>query len=108
MAEVLDVVPGVVEHAAALLAKIRARQPRVHCITNTVAQAFTANTLLAAGATPSVTTAPEEVAGFVASADNLLVNLGTLDRERRDAIGFALDAAATRRLPWVLDPVFVD
>ena len=104
----LDVVSKVVEHAAALLPKIRAKNPRVHCITNTVAQAFTANTLLAAGATPSVTTSPEEIAGFVAGADNLLVNLGTLDRERREAIGVALDAAATRRLPWVLDPVFVD
>ncbi len=78
-----DVVPAVIEHAAALLAKIRARAPRVHCITNTVAQAFTANMLLAAGATPSVTTSPEEIAGFVAGADSLLVNLGTLDAERR-------------------------
>src|SRR5205085_8759853 len=75
--------------------------------TNTVAQVLTANTLLAAGATPSVTTSPEEIGGFVVSADNLLVNLGTLDRERREAIGIALDAAAGR-LPWVLDPVFVD
>jgi hydroxyethylthiazole kinase len=108
MSEIVDVVSKVVEHAAALLPKIRAKNPRVHCITNTVAQAFTANTLLAAGATPSVTTSPEEIAGFVAGADNLLVNLGTLDRERREAIGVALDAAAARRLPWVLDPVFVD
>lgn len=104
----VDVVEKVVEHAAALRPKITAKNPRVHCVTNTVAQAFTANTLLAAGATPSVTTSPEEIAGFVGSADNLLVNLGTLDRERREAIGLALDAAATRRLPWVLDPVFVD
>jgi hydroxyethylthiazole kinase len=107
MAEVLDVVPKVVEHAAALLTKLRARNPRVHCVTNTVAQVLTANTLLAAGATPSVTTSPEEIGGFVAGADNLLVNLGTLDRERREAIGIALDAVADR-LPWVLDPVFVD
>ena len=108
MSEVVDVVSKVVEHAAALLPKIRAKNPRVHCITNTVAQAFTANTLLAAGATPSVTTSPEEIGGFIAGAHNLLVNLGTLDRERREAIGVALDAAAAKRLPWVLDPVFVD
>jgi hydroxyethylthiazole kinase len=107
MAEVLDVVPKVIEHAAALLTRIRARNPRVHCVTNTVAQVLTANTLLAAGATPSVTTSPEEIGSFVASADNLLVNLGTLDRERREAIGIALDAVAGR-LPWVLDPVFID
>jgi hydroxyethylthiazole kinase len=105
---VTDVVAQITGHAAGLLAKIRAKHPRVHCITNTVAQALTANTLLAAGAIPSVTTSPDEIAGFIAGADNLLVNLGTLDRERREAIGIALDAQATRKLAWVLDPVFVD
>jgi hydroxyethylthiazole kinase len=109
MSETLsDVVPLVVEAAAALPGRMRARNPRVHCITNTVAQAFTANTLLAVGATPSVTTSPEEIAGFVAGADGLLVNLGTLDNERREAIGLALDAAAAKALPVVLDPVFVE
>ncbi|MDQ8728445.1 hydroxyethylthiazole kinase [Bradyrhizobium sp. LHD-71] len=103
-----DVVSAVIEYAAALPVRLRAKPPRVHCITNTVAQAFTANTLLAAGATPSVTTSVDEIAGFVASADNLLVNLGTLDGERREAIAIAVDAAVSKRLPWVLDPVFVD
>lgn len=103
-----DIVPAVTGRARELLATMRAKGSRVHCITNTVAQAYTANMLLAAGATPSVTTSIEEIAGFVASADNLLVNLGTLDRERREAMAIALDAAAAKRLPWVLDPVFVD
>lgn len=94
--------------ATSLRDRIRATNPRVHCITNTVAQAFTANVLLAAGATPSVTTSPEEIAGFVGGAHTLLVNLGTLDAERREAIGLALDVAAANGLPWVLDPVFVD
>ena len=71
--------------AADILARVRARKPRVHCITNAVAQAFTANVLLAAGAVPSMTVAPEEIGEFVARADALLVNLGTLDRERRAA-----------------------
>ena len=68
---------------ADILARLRARAPRVHCITNSVAQAFTANVLLAAGAVPSMTLAAEEIGGFVASADALLVNLGTFDAERR-------------------------
>ena len=38
------------------------RRPRVHCITNAVAQNFTANVLLAAGAVPSMTIAPKEIA----------------------------------------------
>ena len=35
--------------AARLVGELHARGPRVHCITNTVAQAYTANMLLAAG-----------------------------------------------------------
>ncbi len=93
--------------AADVLARIRARRPRVHCITNSVAQNFTANMLLAVGAVPSMTTDPAEIREFVASADALLVNLGTLDAKRQAAIQAALDEAVGR-MPWVLDPVFVD
>src|ERR1700734_1604417 len=92
--------------AADVLARIRDRAPRVHCITNTVAQNYTANMLLAAGAVPSMTISPEEIVSFVAGADALLVNLGTFDEERRRAVTIALDAVATARMPWVLDPVF--
>jgi len=94
--------------AADVLARMRDRAPRVHCITNTVAQNYTANMLLAAGAVPSMTISPDEIVSFVAGADSLLVNLGTFDEERRRAIAVALDAAATARMPWVLDPVFID
>src|SRR6266852_9467652 len=94
--------------AAAILARLAARSPRVHCITNAVAQNFTANVLLAVGAVPSMTVAPEEIAEFVARADALLVNLGTLDRERREAAEIAIEVATDEQRPWVLDPVFVD
>jgi len=93
--------------AADILARIRARRPRVHCITNSVAQNYTANMLLAAGAVPSMTTDPAEIREFVASADALLVNLGTLDAVRQAAIKTALEEAVGH-MPWVLDPVFVD
>src|SRR6266403_1192095 len=46
-------------------------------------------------------------ADIVARADALLVNLGTLDPERRGAIEIAI-ATAGERVPWVPDPVFVD
>jgi hydroxyethylthiazole kinase len=89
-----------------VLERLRRHAPRVHCITNSVAQNFTANMLLAVGAVPSMTTAPEEVAAFVRGADALLVNLGTFDAERRTAVDAAL--SATEHRSWVLDPVFVD
>src|ERR1700759_2471373 len=94
--------------AADVLARIRARTPRVHCITNTVAQAYTANMLLAAGAIPSMTIAPEEIGAFVAGANALLVNRGTFDRERKSAIALALGSAHERDVPWLLDPVFIE
>jgi len=94
--------------AADVLARVRERGPRVHCITNTVAQQYTANMLLAAGAVPSMTISPQEIVSFVAGADALLVNLGTLDTERRAAIEVALGAAGAARMPWVLDPVFIE
>jgi hydroxyethylthiazole kinase len=93
---------------ADVLARIRERAPRVHCITNSVAQQYTANMLLAAGAVPSMTISSEEIGAFVAGADALLVNLGTLDRERKSAVETAVKAAADKKLPWLLDPVFID
>jgi hydroxyethylthiazole kinase len=93
---------------AEILTRLRERAPRVHCITNSVAQAFTANVLLAAGATPSMTLAPDEIGAFVARADTLLVNLGTFDAERRDATATAVEVAGEEGVPWVLDPVFID
>jgi len=93
---------------ADILARLRARGPRVHCITNSVAQTFTANVLLAAGATPSMTLSADEIGAFVARADALLVNLGTFDAERREATTAALEVVGERRTPWVLDPVFID
>ncbi|HEU4519897.1 MAG TPA: hydroxyethylthiazole kinase, partial [Microvirga sp.] len=64
--------------AAHLMDRLRREGTRVHAITNTAAQAFTANLLLAAGAAPSLTTAPDEAQAFTARAGALLVNLGTL------------------------------
>ena len=94
--------------AADVLERMRARRPRVHCITNAVAQAFTANVLLAAGAVPSMTIAADEVEAFAASADALLVNLGTFDAARREASDLAVAAVSSAGKPWVLDPVFID
>ena len=96
------------EITADVLARIRSRAPRVHCITNSVAQAYTANMLLAAGAIPSMTISREEIAAFVAGADALLINLGTFDAERRSAIELALGAVGQGGMPWVLDPVFIE
>lgn len=93
---------------ADMLARLRARRPRVHCLTNAVAQHFTANVLLAIGVTPSMTLSAEEIETFVRGADALLINLGTLDAERRRSMTLAAGTAQAASIPWALDPVKVD
>jgi hydroxyethylthiazole kinase len=99
---------GLPSIAADVLERIRAQRPRVHCITNAVAQTFTANMLLAAGAVPSMTIARKEVRAFAGRADALLVNLGTFDPERQQASLAAIAVANKAGIPWVLDPVFIE
>lgn len=99
---------GDLQACAGALDAVRARAPRVHCVTNSVVQNFTANVLLAFGAIPSMTINPEEIGDFVGGADALLLNLGTVDADRKAAIPIALAAARRKELPVVLDPVFID
>jgi hydroxyethylthiazole kinase len=94
--------------AGHLLERLRGERTRVHAITNAAAQTLTANLLLAAGGIPSLTVAPEEVSAFTNRSAALLVNLGTLDDDRRTAIPQAIATARTHTKPWVLDPVFVE
>lgn len=54
--------------------------PLVHCMTNDVVQTFTANTLLALGASPAMVIETEEASQFAAIASALLINVGTLTR----------------------------
>lgn len=91
-----------------LLQRVRKSAPSVHAITNAVAQTFTANVLLAIGAVPSMTISREEIAGFASSSDALLINLGTLDEARREAIPVAIEAAKAAGRPVSIDPVFVN
>ena len=93
---------------AAVYERIQAESPRVHVITNSVAQALTANVLLAVGVRPTMTVSPEEIADFVSGAGALLVNLGTLDQHVRSAIEAAVELAGETAVPFVLDPVFID
>jgi hydroxyethylthiazole kinase len=91
-----------------MLERVRKQAPRVHCLMNTVVQKLVADGLSALGAIPSMTSSTEEVQDFARKADALVVNLGTLDKQRREAIGLAVDVAAARGIPWVLDPAHCD
>lgn len=89
------------------LQQLRQQEPLVHCLTNEVVQAITANTLLALGAAPAMVVESEEAAQFSAIADALLINIGTLYQQRATAMLKAVVAAKAAETPWVLDPVGV-
>lgn len=99
---------GATDHVIATLEAVRRQSPRVQCLTNSVAQPITANTLLALGARVSMATHPAEVVAMSAGADAVLINLGTLDGARETAIPILRADAAIRAKPTVLDPVFVE
>ncbi len=89
----------------ATLAAVRARRPLVHCLTNPVAAALTANALLCLGAAPLMAEAAAEMADVAGFADALLVNLGMQTPGRMDAARTAVALARARSAPFVLDPV---
>ena len=95
------------EDAIRVLDELRARGPLVHCMTNIVVAGFTANVLLAVGASPAMVESSEESAEFAQVADAVLVNLGTLSPDRVTAMRAAVAAAARAGTAWVLDPVAV-
>lgn len=99
--------PSIVEHAATLLAALRAAPPLTQCITNSVVTGFTANVLLALGAAPAMVDIVGEAGMFAGVASGLLVNLGTPTPEQRQAGLEAVDGANVAGTPWVLDPVAI-
>lgn len=84
---------------------LRAKVPLVHCITNYVAMNIAANVTLAAGASPAMIHAPEEVEDFAPIAGALTINIGTLSNPWVESMKVAAGAAQAASVPWVLDPV---
>lgn len=89
------------------LALLRLHKPLVHCMTNDVVPAFTANVLLALHAAPAMVTDVKETPAFAALVDALLVNTGTLTQQRIPAMLAAVTSARQAGTPWTLDPVAV-
>jgi hydroxyethylthiazole kinase len=87
------------------LARLREANPLTHCITNLVVTGFTANVVLAVGASPAMVIAAEEVGAFAAIASGLLINVGTITSGDVEPMTIAARAAQAAGTPWVLDPV---
>ncbi|NVO07828.1 MAG: hydroxyethylthiazole kinase [Rhodoferax sp.] len=87
------------------IAAVRERAPLVHSITNFVVMNLNANVLLAAGASPVMAHAHEEVQAMAGIAQALVLNIGTLEPAWIESMRLALLTASERGIPTVLDPV---
>ncbi|TLV00987.1 hydroxyethylthiazole kinase [Dyadobacter luticola] len=87
------------------LQTLRSASPLVHNITNYVVMNYTANALLALGASPVMAHALEEVEEMVTIAGALVVNIGTLSSHWVEAMKLAMKTAAKLGKPIILDPV---
>jgi hydroxyethylthiazole kinase len=87
------------------LVKLREQKPLVHNITNFVVMNYTANALLAIGASPVMAHAPNEVEEMVRLAGALVLNIGTLTDDWIKSMIKAAKAANKAGVPVLLDPV---
>lgn len=95
------------ERAAVSLGRIRSITPLVHNITNFVVMNYTANVLLASGASPVMAHAENEVEEMAELAGSLVLNIGTLSDLWVDAMVKAGKTAGAIGIPIILDPVGV-
>lgn len=93
------------KRAAKNLETLREKKPLIHNITNFVVMNYTANALLACGASPVMAHADEEVEEMVSLAGALVLNIGTLTRPWIDSMLKAGKRANDLKVPIVLDPV---
>lgn len=95
----------VLSQIANSLEQVRKMNPLVHNITNVVVTNFTANGLLALGASPVMAYAKEEVAEMAKIAGALVLNIGTLNSIEIDAMLIAAESANANDVPVIFDPV---
>jgi len=93
------------QKAAENLETVRTKKPLIHNITNFVVMNYTANALLACGASPVMAHAAEEVEEMVSFAGALVLNIGTLSMPWVNAMLMAGKKANELKVPIILDPV---
>jgi hydroxyethylthiazole kinase len=87
------------------LNRIRETRPLIHQITNPVVMRDAANVTLHLGGLPVMAHAREEVAEMASQAAALVLNMGTPDPSRVEAMLIAGHSANEKGIPIVLDPV---
>src|SRR5690625_5696920 len=89
------------------LKKIRQTSPHIYSIMNEVASNFTANGIIAIGASPSISNMPDEAEESGRNADAVILNAGTLSQERARAMLLAGESANNSKVLVLIDQLAV-
>ncbi|MEJ6952524.1 hydroxyethylthiazole kinase [Natronospora cellulosivora (SeqCode)] len=95
------------EKVADCFLKINDVKPLVHHITNYVTANDQANLTLAIGARPIMAEHPDEIKSIISRANCLLLNTGTINKEREKVLLKAAEIASEISIPVLIDPVGV-
>ncbi len=93
------------QRAGENLKRLRENRPLIHNITNFVTMNYTANVLLAIGASPVMAHAREEVEEMASISRVVVLNIGTLTPDWVDSMVKAGWKANRMNIPVILDPV---
>lgn len=85
----------------------KSRKPLVHVITNYVSMNSCANILLASGASPVMAEHSKEAEEITEKCDSLVINIGTLNEQKLEAMFVSGKKASEIGIPIVFDPVGV-
>lgn len=91
----------------ALWIKIAEIKPLIHCLTNAVTETDCANILLSIGASPIMSTAPEEMNSISKLSQAAVINIGTPSTCLYESQRRTVQNAKKNDVPFVLDPVGV-
>ena len=84
---------------------LRRINPLVLCITNDVVKPFTANSLLALGASPIMSGEKKEMADIIKHSGAVLINIGTCSEDKIELYETAAREANQSQVPLIIDPV---
>jgi|SRR5690625_694930 len=88
-----------------IIDEVRQTQPLIYHLTNQVVMNFTANGLLAFGGSPIMAMDKSEAEEMAKISNGVLINIGTVMEKDIEAMIKAGQAANTKNIPILLDPV---
>lgn len=87
------------------LSQLKKHNPVILCLTNFVTTDFVANSVLACGASPIMSSAIEEIESLMTIASACYINTGTLNEASIERNRLAMQIANAQKKPIILDPV---